>query len=332
MSAAGAEGLEALLVWPDEPGRHPLALISHGSPRSAAERPQMTALAMLPQAKELARRGWAAAVVMRRGYGSSPGGWAEDFGRCSNAHYQEASAPAVADLKAAVAYLATLPEVDASRIIALGVSAGGFATVALTADPPPGLVAAVSFAGGRGSLSSDANCSPDALVSAFRSFGSRSRVPMLWVYAENDHFFGPGIAHRFVEAFKEGGGQVTFIAPPPFGSDGHKLFSSAGIPIWTPLVDEFLRSRGLVLRSTQLALPSPPGIDLPAELSADGRGAFASYLTSPPHKAFAVSPTGAYGWRSGRRTAEDARSEALALCGSHGKGCQVIIVDDAKAD
>jgi len=39
--------LEALLVWPNDPGRYPLALIAHGSPRSGAERPEMTPLAML---------------------------------------------------------------------------------------------------------------------------------------------------------------------------------------------------------------------------------------------------------------------------------------------
>src|SRR5581483_194511 len=42
MSEAGPEGLEGLLVYPDEPGKHPLALISHGSPRSAGERPRMS--------------------------------------------------------------------------------------------------------------------------------------------------------------------------------------------------------------------------------------------------------------------------------------------------
>src|SRR5271156_4253272 len=62
--AAGAHGLEAVLVFPNEPGRYPLALISHGSPRSASERPEMTPWAMLPQAVEFARRG---VVVLRRG-------------------------------------------------------------------------------------------------------------------------------------------------------------------------------------------------------------------------------------------------------------------------
>ena len=40
-------------------------------------------------------------------------------------------------------------------MIAVGPSAGGFASVALTADPPPGLAAVISFAGGRGSRADD---------------------------------------------------------------------------------------------------------------------------------------------------------------------------------
>ena len=74
LPAAGSRSFEALLVRSNEPGRYPLALITHGSRRSPSERPNMSPLAMLSQAIEFARRGWAV-VLMRRGYGSciSPG-------------------------------------------------------------------------------------------------------------------------------------------------------------------------------------------------------------------------------------------------------------------
>jgi hypothetical protein len=69
-------------------------------------------------------------------------------------------------------------------------------SVALTAQAPSGLVAAISFAGGRGSRDDDDVCNPDGLVQAFATFGKTSRVPMLWVYATNDLFFGPDLARR----------------------------------------------------------------------------------------------------------------------------------------
>ncbi len=130
------------------------------------------------QAIEFVRRGWTAAVVMRRGFGDSGVGFAEGIGTCSEPDYSRAGRAAAADLKAAIAFLATRPDVDASRIISVGASAGGFATVALSADPPQGLLAGVSFAGGRGSDKPDEVCREDKLISAFDEFGMRSRLPM----------------------------------------------------------------------------------------------------------------------------------------------------------
>jgi dienelactone hydrolase len=188
---AGLRGLEALLVRPSEPGRYPLALLNHGAPRFTADRPNMTPWSMLPQAIEFARRGWAAVMVMRQGYGDSGGIPADDYGSCGRADYIAAGNGASAELKESIALLRRRPDIDIARMIAVGRSAGGFATVALTADPPPGLVAAINFAGGRGSLHEDEVCQGDRLIEAFGHFGERSRIPMLWVYAENDHFFGP---------------------------------------------------------------------------------------------------------------------------------------------
>jgi dienelactone hydrolase len=322
--------LEALFVRPSEPGRYPLALLAHGSPRSPAERPNMTPLAMLPQALEFARRGWAVVIVMRRGYGGSDGGWAETFGGCGNPDYADAGYAGADDLKTTLEFVSHRPDVDPTRMIAVGVSAGGFATVALTADPAPGLVAAISFAGGRGLEESDKVCRPDRLVDAFAAFGKRSRVPMLWVYAQNDHFFGPALAQQLKAAFTAGGGSVDFVAAPAFGNDGHSLFSPAGIAAWTPDVDQFLQTQNLTMRAEPLPLPQS-SITAPPQLGANGRNAFAAFLIDAPHKAFALAPDGTFGWKSGMRTLEAARAGALALCQHGGTSCSVIFVDDAAA-
>jgi dienelactone hydrolase len=328
LAAAGPRGLEAVLVRPDEPGRYPLALISHGSPRLRADFADMTPLGLLTEAIEFARRGFAAVVVMRRGYGGSGGGWGEDAGGCTNPDYLAAERSAVVDLKATIDYVTKRPDVDGSRMIAVGVSAGGFATVALTSSPPPGLVAAISFAGGRGSLADDQICREDRLIEAYRVFGKTSRVPMLWVYAANDHFFGPDLAVKFKDAFTSSGGHVEFIPAPAFGKDGHALFSTAGIPLWTVYVDAFLKQQNLVLRATPLPPPPAPAIAAPAALRANGRTAFETYKISAPHKAFAFAPDGGFGWQSGMRTTEAARLAALKYCHEHASNCSVGFVDD----
>jgi dienelactone hydrolase len=327
MAAAGPRGLEALLVRPNTAGKFPLVLLNHGAPRDAKDRPGMTPLTYVPHALEFARRGFTAIVVMRRGYGNSDGVYAESNGPCTNPDFVKSGIASTADLRAAIAHAATRPDVDATRVISVGQSAGGFATVALTAAPPQGLVAAMSFAGGRGSSGPDQVCHDERLVEAVRAYGKTSRVPMLWVYAENDHFFGPALARRMHDAFTDGGGKADFVAAPAYGDDGHNLFSSGGLPIWTPYVDKFLKSQNLTPRTTLLALPSA-ALKPPASLSESGRGAFADFLRAAPHKAFAVSANGNYGWRSGRRTAEEARSMALETCGRHARDCKIVAVDD----
>jgi pimeloyl-ACP methyl ester carboxylesterase len=268
---------------------------------------------------------------MRRGYGGSNGGWAEDYGACNSPDYVAAASGAADDLKATTAYLATRPDIDSSRIISVGVSAGGFATVALTADAPPGLVAAINFAGGRGSLKPDEVCGGDRLVEAFREMGGKSRVPMLWVYAENDHFFGPQFAQQLRQAFTSAGGKVEFIHAPAFGEDGHSLFSRAGIPVWTGYVDSFLKEQNLVLRPSPLPPLAPPALAAPNALSASGKKSFADYLVSPPHKAFAVARDGSYGWQSGLRSVQIAKDDALRYCQQQSKTCDVRFIDDAPA-
>ncbi|RJF81823.1 dienelactone hydrolase [Azospirillum cavernae] len=319
--------LEGLLIRPTGPGPFPIAIVSHGSPRDAAERATMTPLRLAPQAQEFARRGWATLIVMRRGYGGSGGGFVESNGACDNPNYLQSGERSAEDIRQAIRFMAQQPFADASRIIAVGVSAGGLASVALSANPPPGLAAVISFAGGRGSRGDNDVCTSDRLVAAFGVFGRTARAPNLWIYAENDLFFGPELAHRFHAAFTASGGKAEFIDAPANGKDGHFLFSAA-IPLWTPYVDRFLTAHNLAPRKTLIALPESK-LAPPPELGERNRQGFADYLAAPDHKAFAVSPDGAFGWKSGQRDQALARQLALENCAKHTqKGCRVAVVND----
>src|SRR5436190_8030990 len=123
MAEAGPQGLEAFLVRPAGTKRYPLALLSHGSPRSFDDRATMSAHKYYGIALEYARRGFAALIVMRRGYGSSPGGRVDSLGGCANAAYLPAAAAAVADLRAAIDAMARRTDVTTSGMIAAGHSA-----------------------------------------------------------------------------------------------------------------------------------------------------------------------------------------------------------------
>jgi dienelactone hydrolase len=305
--------LEAVVLRPDDGQPHPLAMINHGSPRMANDRPTMSPYGLWAQARAFARRGWVAVAFLRRGYGASGGAWAENYGSCSNPDYVAAGRAGASDIAAVAKFMTGQPYVSKGKWISVGVSAGGFATVALTVNPPPDLAAAISFAPGRGSTSADTVCGENQLVSAFAQYGKASRTPLLWVSAENDHFFGPRLVSQLTAAFSGAGGKVTLVKTASFGEDGHQLFSARGIPAWSPIVDRFLMSNDLVLRNHLIDV-AVPAVPAPSGLSARGRETFKTYLDSGPNKAFAVAGDGHFGWATGRRTSDEAAKAALGFC------------------
>jgi dienelactone hydrolase len=325
-AAAGPDGLEAMLIRPAAGQRYPLALITPGSPRDPAERKSLSPYKFYAQALEFARRGFAALVLMRRGYGASEG-TNTATGTCGQRDYVTEAKDVTADLKAAIDAMAARDDVTLQGMIAVGESSGGFATIALTANnPPPGLVAAINFAGGRGSRADNDVCQEDQLVSAFGTLGKTSRVATLWIYARNDLYFEPTLAWRFYRAFANEGGQAEFISANPFGKDGHTLFSN-GIPVWMPVIDKFLREHELGAHEP-MDLPKPVVLKPPPQLISSGRQGFMDYLASPPHKAFAVSPKGEFTSVSRARSAEDARRNALVACAKYSSACTIYATDD----
>jgi dienelactone hydrolase len=194
MPVRGAmQGIDVLQVEVERPGKHPLAILTHGTAAERMDRATVTPWLFLPQAIWFARRGYVVLVVVRKGYGRSTGDQDGKFGGCQTGgrgSFVEAGEDSAEDLRAAAKYAGEkLPEVDVGTVVSAGVSTGGFAQVALTADPPPGLKVAISFAGGRGGDGKEHNCDLGGVVSAFQHFGKKSRIPMLWIYSENDHWF-----------------------------------------------------------------------------------------------------------------------------------------------
>ena len=89
-----------------------------------------------------------------------------------------------------------------------------------------------------------------------------------------------------------------------------------------------MQKQNLKLRETPPPLPIPD-LAAPPQLGVSGRNALATYAIDAPHKAFAMAPDGAFGWKSGARTIEIARAGALKFCEQHAEHCDVTFVDDA---
>ena len=98
-----------------------------------------------------------------------------------------------------IEYLTDQKLIVPDNAIVVGQSAGGWAAIALSSQNVPAVRAIVAFAAGRGGRvggKPNNNCAPDKLVAATGEFGRTARTPMLWIYIENDTFFGPELSKR----------------------------------------------------------------------------------------------------------------------------------------
>ena len=131
-----------------KPVRRPLVVINHGSNDSSREAVAMPVFYWL--SKWFVDRGYVVLLPQRRGYGASGGEFVEGRDSCSDPDHYSAGMAAAADIEAALHYLADQPFIDPSQTIVVGVSTGGWASLALAARNPSGVRLVVNFAGGRG--------------------------------------------------------------------------------------------------------------------------------------------------------------------------------------
>jgi dienelactone hydrolase len=308
------EDLDGLVTRPDRPGRFPLVLITNGLPRDRAEIPLLRPQMYSSPAIIFAQHGYAAVVVLRSGYGRSGGTFRENSGRCDDRHFQDAAQRGATDVLAAVARLRGEAWVDPDRIVLAGHSMGGLAVLAASAANPAGVVGAISFAGAAGSIRPDTVCQPERLIEADTVFGRTTSVPSLWIFARNDHFFGPALARQMFDAYAANGAPASLFLAPDYGRDGHTLILAPGEATWWPTVAAFLDRLHLPTRPI-VALPPLPSLAEPAPLDPPGHKAFAVYAPSRLYeKAFAVDPAGHYGMALGQRTQQDAERAAMKDC------------------
>ncbi len=226
----------------------PVVLINHGSPARASDRPsRQPTICESEAATWFLRQGFVVVAGMRRGHGASGNELAETSGGCSAPEFVRAGQEAARDLDALVQYAAALPFARPNGMVMVGQSTGGWATIGYNSVAHPRVTAMVNMAGGRGGhyqLMPNNNCRPDQLVLAAGTLGRTATTPMLWVYTENDSFFGPSLATALHDAFTRTGGRAEMVRLPAFTEDGHSLFfGRGGSSIWGPLVERYLAGR-----------------------------------------------------------------------------------------
>src|SRR3954464_2400081 len=102
-----------------------------------------------------------------------------------------------------------MPNVDPSRMMLAGQSAGGMVSVFTAGSRnPPGLVAVLAFAAGRGGdpdINPGIPCAVEPVARVMDGLGKTIRVPVLFHYAENDLFFSPKISRTWYDRFNANG-------------------------------------------------------------------------------------------------------------------------------
>lgn len=239
--------LQTRLCRPEQPGPRPLLVLNHGAQPRAEIRAQLVPAACDSEpVRWFTAHGYVVAAPLRRAHGASTGVWAESFGPCEDPDFLRVGRETARDIRAVLAALLGSPGIAPGQAVVLGESAGGWGSIALAAEDPPGVAGIINVAGGRGGWAGGRarqNCAAPRLIETMGGFGRTARIPMLWLYAANDSFFAPALAGALFDAFTAAGGVAEMSVLPPTAPDGHYMFfHEHGSETWGPRVELFLRS------------------------------------------------------------------------------------------
>jgi dienelactone hydrolase len=262
MTVANAYGKEetrdvVVTVFVDNatPAPHPVMVLGHGRAPEPEKRTTMGRQTFVTNATWFTKMGFLVAVPTRIGYGVTGGDDLEDTGTCSRKNYPPGYAAAAVQTLKVLDAMRQRSDTAKNRAIIMGQSFGGTTAITVAAQNPVGVQATINFAGGGGG--NDATmpqnpCAQPGLKQMFADYGKTARMPTLWVYTENDMYFGPKLPKEWFDAYKANGGQGEYVLFPPVGTSGHGLFTIAP-NVWHGRVLEFLRANGY----PELVEPAP---------------------------------------------------------------------------
>ena len=237
-------------------GPFPLVIFSHGRAPLQVDRDKLQVPVLVGHANYWLRKGVAVVAPVRPGYGETGGADREN----SSARWSGSTCTTdpdftkvgrnASEVVAAVHGWATQqPWVRKDRILLEGQSVGGLTTVAASVLNLPGVMASVNFAGGAGgypAVSPGKSCKPENLTKTYAAFGKLVKIPSLWLYAENDQFWGAEAPQRWHAAFSAGGSDTVLVQTGPLPDhDGHALLIYGG-KLWSVPLDAFVRKTGLL--------------------------------------------------------------------------------------
>jgi dienelactone hydrolase len=210
--------------------KHSLIMITHGryGPSPTVDERQVFHYRALCRA--LAGRGYLVVMLVRRGYGNSEGPDSEFLDTP-----EESALAGAKDIRGAIDYMVTKPEIAKDRMVIIGQSQGGWVSLASSTLDIKGVLGVVNISGatnfrrahGKSIHSFEVE---GALENSAKYFGKASRVPALWIYAENDNHL-PETVNKWFHSFIEADGKGTLVIKPPYKDNGHAIVNEPDLYI-----------------------------------------------------------------------------------------------------
>ena len=160
---------------------------------------------------------------------------------------------------------------------------------------------------------------------------------MLLHYAENDLQFNAQTSRLWYEHFAASGALAEYVLQPPFGRDGHYIFSEVlGVRYWLPAVEQVLAKHGIPFERLDAARPIVAVDRVPHVRTDACRGLYRAFLEAPTPRAYAVSADGRCGFAGGLPDAADVavrecRTFAKQPCTLYAVDAEVVWAPDGRA-
>lgn len=321
--------LQVTVLRPNGNGPFPLAIMNHGATNASAwhrgDRYRLTNGAFY-----FLSRGYAVALPMMRGFAAS-GGELYYFG-CDFAAVGTAYAK---DIRAVIHYLGADPRFDTKRVIVAGQSYGGWNTLAVGALNMPNVKGLISFNGGI--KTSECKAGESSLATAAGTFGSKTTVPSIWFYGDNDEQFPTPVWRAMYNRYNGSGGRAEVVDIGVFMKNSHGFLAyPEALALWTPKIDSFLAGIGMPyaeINQGYLPEPFPATTSFAAiddvtaipYLSDNARYFYRKFLEKPFPRAFVINERGG---ASSYYGGFDPLGRALADCKSNNERCAAYAVDD----
>lgn len=261
--------LRATVFRPNDPPatasqeKLPLVVINHGT--SSTTRLSVAMPIYYWLSRWFVDRGYAVVLPQRRGHGATGGPLVEGVDSCESPNHARSGDIAADDIEAVVNFMSEQSFVAPHATVVVGISTGGWGALALAARNPPHVSAVINFAGGRGGHAwgkPNEVCGKAKLIEAAAGYGKTARIPSLWLYAQNDSYFGPKLASDMAGAWNTAGADAELHVLSRYGSEGHDIPNDrAGWNLWGDVVDAFLTRHAPPIahgNPDELAVAGPP--------------------------------------------------------------------------